>query len=98
MSMSNTPDQTLLHHLLCNGYDPADYLDALDGIADSESAKEGYAEHPEEYDAEAMSFVDDDIEDWYEELNRMKENWNPELKPDMDEEIRMLREYVKNQN
>lgn len=34
--MTNTPDQTLLHHLLCNGYAPEDYLDALDGIADVE--------------------------------------------------------------
>lgn len=58
-----SPKQTLLNHLLCFGYVPEDYLNA--------------------------------IADWEEELKRMREDWKPEKESKMDEEIAILKKWVK---
>ena len=62
------PEPTLLNHLLCWGYDPEDYLNAMDNIKTAKEEKKYLEEHPEEADEEEASYLDDDIADWEEEL------------------------------
>lgn len=89
------PEQTLLSHLLCNGYEPEGYLDMIDCIKSAEYDKERAKEVPEEYDEEEMSFIDGDIESWEEKLHDMRADWKPEEKPNMDEEIELIEKWVK---
>ena len=88
------PEQTLLSHLLCNGYEPENYLDLLDCIKYAEYDKERAKEIPEEYDEEELSFIDGDIAEWEEKLHDMRENWEPETEPNMGEEIERIKKWV----
>lgn len=88
------PEQTLLNHLLCWGYKPEDYLDALDNIETAIKEKEYLAEHPEEANEEAQ-YLDDDIESWQEELKDMRADWKPEKEPNMEEELNLIKKWVK---
>ena len=88
------PEPTLLNHLLNWGYDPEDYLDTLDNIKTAIKEKEYLAEHPEEADEEAQ-YLDDDIESWQEELKDMRADWKPEKEPNMDEELEIIKKWVK---
>lgn len=90
--MSQEP--TLLNHLLDWGYDPEDYLDTLDNIETAIKEKEYLARHPEEADEEAQ-YLDDDIESWQEELKDMRADWKPEKEPNMDEELEIIKKWVK---
>lgn len=89
-----SPEPTLLNHLLCWGYDPEDYLNTLDDIETAIKEKEYLAEHPEEADEESQ-YIDDDIESWQEELKDMRADWKPEKEPNMDEEIEIIKKWVK---
>lgn len=92
------PELTLLNHLLYWGYDPEDYLNTVDNIELAMKDKKYLEEHPEkvkEYDEEEVSFIDGDIECWEEELESMKEEWEPEKEPNMDEEIELIKKWVK---
>lgn len=89
------PKPTLLNHLLCWGYDPEEYLDCLDNIETAREEKKYLEEHPEEADEEEASYLDDDIADWEEELKSMREDWKPEKEPNMDEEIELIKKWVK---
>lgn len=89
------PEPTLLNHLLNWGYDPEDYLELLDNIETAEEEKKYLEEHPEEADEEEASYLDDDIADWQEELKSMREDWKPEKEPNMDEEIELIKKWVK---
>ena len=88
------PEPTLLNHLLCWGYEPEDYLETLDNIETAIKEKEYLAEHPEEADEEAQ-YLDDDIESWQEELKDMRADWKPEKEPNMDEELEIIKKWVK---
>lgn len=88
------PEPTLLNHLLNWGYDPEDYMDTLDNIETAIKEKEYLAEHPEEADEEAQ-YLDDDIESWQEELKDMRADWKPEKEPNMDEELEIIKKWVK---
>lgn len=88
------PEQTLLNHLLCCGYEPEDYLDTLDNIKTAQEEKKYLEEHPEEADEEAQ-YIDDDIVDWEEKLKDMRADWKPEKEPNMDEEIELIKKWVK---
>ena len=87
------PEQTLLNHLLCWGYEPKDYLDTLDNIKIAQEDKKYLEEHPEEAEEEAR-YIDDDIAGWEEELKGLREDWKPEKEPNMDEEIALIRKWV----
>ena len=87
------PEQTLLNHLLCWGYEPKDYLDTLDNIKIAQEDKKYLEEHPEEADEE-VQYIDDDIAGWEEELKGLREDWKPEKEPNMDEEIALIRKWV----
>ena len=63
------PKPTLLNHLLCWGYDPEDYLNAMDNIETAKEEKKYLEEHPEEADEEEASYLDDDIADWEEDCS-----------------------------
>ena len=89
------PEPTLLNHLLCWGYDPEDYLNVMDNIETAKEDKKYLEEHPEEADEEEASYLDDDIADWEEELKRMREDWKQEKESNMDEEIELLKKWVK---
>lgn len=69
-----SPEPTLLHHLLCWGYDPEDYLELLDNIETAEEEKKYLEEHPEEADEEEASYLDDDIAYWKEELKSRRKD------------------------
>ncbi len=88
------PEPTLLNHLLCWGYNPEDYLVALDIIKtareEKREEKEYLAEHPEE-----AQYLDDDIEFWQEEIKDMRADWKPEKEPNMEEELELIRKWVK---
>lgn len=88
------PEDTLLRHLLFEGYDPEDYVNALDGIEEAESDLEDAKEHPENYDEEDMEYLQSDIEEWQEELSRMKEDWHPDQEPDMDEQLQIIKKWI----
>lgn len=90
-------EQTLLNHLLCWGYEPEDYLDILDNIETAQEEKKYLEEHPEEADEEAQ-YLDDDIAEWEEKLRDIREDWKPEQELDMDEEIELIRKWVKNRD
>lgn len=89
------PKQTLLNHLLNWGYDPEDYLNALDNIGTAKEEKKYLEEHPEEADEEEASCIDSDIEEWEDELKDMRKDWKPEGEPNMDEEIERIKKWVK---
>ena len=88
------PEQTLLSHLFCNGYEPENYLDLLDCIKYAEYDKERAKEVLEEYDEEELSFIDGDIAEWEEKLHDMRENWGAETEPNMGEEIERIKKWV----
>lgn len=92
------PENTLLHHLLESGYDPENYLDTLENIADGEADKKRAEEHPEEYNEEELSYIDDDIEDWQAELKEYTKDWEPEKELNMQEEIEMIKKWVNEVN
>ena len=92
------PEPTLLNHLLCWGYDPEDYLNAMDNIETAKEEKKYLEEHPEEADEEEASYVDDDIADWEEELKSMREDWKPENETNMEEEIERIKKWVTDRN
>ena len=89
------PEQTLLNHLLRRGYAPKDYLDTMDNVEIAKADKKYLEEHPEEADKEEASYIDSDIEEWEEELKDMREGWRPEKEPSMDEEIELIKKWVK---
>jgi hypothetical protein len=57
--------------------------------------KEYFAEHPEEADEEEVQYIDEDIEYWQEELKAMREDWKPEKEPNMEEELKLIKKWVK---
>lgn len=88
------PEPTLLNHLLCWGYAPENYLNAIDNIEIAKEDKKYLEEHPEEADEEEARYLDDDIADWEEELKSMRENWKPGKEPNMDDEVECIRKRV----
>lgn len=88
------PENTLLSHLLDEGYNPEDYLDAMDNIETAKEDKKYIEEHPEEADGEEPDWIDDDIAHWEEELKYMRNGWKPESEPDMDKEIKLIKQWV----
>lgn len=89
------PEKTLLHHLLEWGYEPEEYLELLENIETAKKEMEYYKEHPEECDEEGISYIEDDIKDWENELNCMTEDWKPEKVLNMSEEIEIIRNWLK---
>lgn len=89
------PEDTLLRDLLFRGYNPEDYLNALDILESAVEDKKKAAEHPEDYDEEEISYIDDDIETWEEKLKDMRADWKPEKEPNMDEELEIIKKWVK---
>ena len=87
-------EETLLGYLINRGYEPKDYLDMLDNIETAQEEKKYLEEHPEEANEEAQ-YIDDDIAVWEEELKDMREDWKPEKEPNMDEEIKCIRKWIR---
>lgn len=42
-----------------------------------------------------MGYLDDDIADWEEKLKEIREDWKPKKEPNMDEEIKLIKNWVK---
>lgn len=89
-----SPETTFLNHLLCWGYDPEDYLNAMDNIETAKEEKKYLEEHPGEADEEEVSYIDDDIADWEEGLKKMRKNWKPEKEPNMEKENEIIRKWL----
>ena len=64
-------------------------------IETAEEEKKYLEEHPEEADEEEASYLDDDIAYWKEELKSRRKDWKPEKEPNMDEEIELIKKWVK---
>lgn len=88
------PEDTLLRHLLYEGFDPEDYINALDGIKEGENDLQDAQEHPENYDKEDLEYLQSDIEEWQDELARMKADWHPDQEPDMDEQLQIIKKWI----
>ena len=89
------PEPTLLRHLLSWGYVPKDYLKLLDNLETAKKRKKYLEEHPEEADDEEVSYLEEDIAEWEEELKEVREDWKPKKEPNMDEEIELIKKWVK---
>ena len=75
------PETTLLRHLLEYGYEPEEYLNALE---------------EKEYLEQGEAPCREDIADLEDELKDMRSDWKPEpeQEPNMDEEIELIRKWV----
>lgn len=74
------PEPTLLRHLLENGYDPEYYIDTLE---------------EKEYLEQEEAPCQEDIADLEAELKNMRADWKPEQEPNMEEEIELIRKWVR---
>lgn len=90
------PEPTLLNHLLNLGYEPEHYLDMLENVetikSDIEITKQNIAEPSEKEDLESYKA---DLEEALEELKDMRADWKPEKEPNMNEEIELIKKWVK---
>lgn len=82
-------DPTLLSHLLYYGYDPEEYLKIQD-IIDSYRH-----ELAEETDREERRYLTEEILRLEEDLIDMRTDWKIKKAPDMEEEIKHMKEWVK---
>lgn len=89
------PEPTLLSCLLSWGNEPKDYLKLLDDLETAKDDKKYLEEHPDEADDEEVSYFDDYIAEREKELKEIRENWKPEKEPNMDEEIELIKKWVK---
>ena len=89
------PENTLLHHLLSWGYEPEEYINALDSLVCAILDKKNAEEHPEEYDEWSLSDIEEEIEELQEEIEELQEEWEPENEPNMDEEIATIKKWLK---
>ena len=84
------PEPTLLNHLLNFGYEPEHYLDMLENVDCYNSVDEYIASEKEDLESYKA-----DLEEALEELKDMREDWKPEKEPNMDEEIELIKKWVK---
>ena len=89
------PEPTLLSCLLSWGNEPKDYLKLLDDLETAKDDKKYLEEHPDEADDEEASYFDDYIAEREKELKEIRENWKPKKEPNMDEEIELIKNWVK---
>lgn len=88
------PENTLLQHLLLQGYDPNDYISFTDCIAGAESLKKDAILHPGKYDAEKISCIDNDIGCWASELLDMQAGWCPGREVNIAKEIEVIKKWL----
>ena len=88
-------ENTLLFHLLEWGYNPKEYIEALENIANAEADKKRAEEYPEDYDEEELSYIDDDIKMWQEQVKEYTEAWKPRKEQNMTEEIEAVKKWIK---
>lgn len=89
------PEHTLLSRLLFWEDEPEDYLKLVDNLEAAKKKKKYLEEHPDEADDEEVGYLDDDIADWEEKLKEVREDWKPKKEPNMDEEIKLIKNWVK---
>lgn len=75
--------------------EPKDYLKLVDNLEAAKKKKKYLEEHPDEADDEEVGYLDDDIADWEEKLKEVREDWKPKKEPNMDEEIKLIKNWVK---
>ena len=86
-------NENLLSHL--NTYsDVEEYLDLIDNIEDGKKDLAEYEKNPDKFDEEEIGFVKDDLEGWEQEKKEILEDWKPDYKVDMDEEIAICRKWL----
>ena len=92
---TNLKKQTLLQHLLHYGYNPQKYLDKLDYLDTSIKAKEYLKKHTDE-ESKEIEYIDHDIQKWKKQLKDIRKGWkHSKRKHNMDEEIELIKEFVK---
>lgn len=89
------PENTMLHHLLFWGHDPKNYLGALDSLVMAQMDMEALVGNPDGYDEEDLSFINDDIAYFRERLKEMTGDWKPDTEPDMEEQLEIIKKFVK---
>ena len=85
---------TLLRHLLMQEYDPRDYIRDLNYLEVAEANRADAVAHPEKYDEEEISDIDNDIEYWKEELQDMQDGWELKKGSDMEKEVEIIKKWV----
>lgn len=67
---------TLLESLLDNFYEPQDYVDTLEEVADGEETLQDYGKRNDDfYDEEEIEFLRRDMEVWQDDLINMRDDW-----------------------
>lgn len=97
---SDILNETLLMYLVCNGYDPEDYLNLLEYIEIAEADKKELEEHPEIERSEEAEYIDDDIEMWKKEISEINAGWvsqknKSEIELRMKDEIAIIKLWIK---
>ena len=93
------PEPTLLQHLLDNWMDPEEYLEIFEAVKDARAELDDLKEHPEEEGAEeSASCLKDFVVHKEKELEEMRSGWNPEGEPDMDLEVRRIKNWVRDRD
>lgn len=87
-------EETLLNNLIVMGYDVDTFLDVCDNIKQCEADIIKSKEHPEEYDPEEITYLEDDLEYYRDEFNDYTEDFRSGHKAaDMDKEIEICRKW-----
>lgn len=104
MVIIEVKDGSLLEYLIDEGYDPANYIDTVDRLAEEEEARVEYESHSEQeqkeiYDQEAIKFMYIDIDAYEEEKSEMDGGWDgwnrwEQGDVDMTTELAIIRSYV----
>ena len=88
-------EESLLQNLINLEYDVDTFLDVCDNIKQCEEDIIKSKEHPEEYDPEEITYLEDDLECYRDEYNDFTEDFRSDHKAaDMDKEIELCRKWV----
>lgn len=88
------PEQTLLWHLISNGYDPEfDFLSCIDDIEINENDLKYIQDHQDEANEEA-EYLEDDIASLEEDLRNMLADFKQRDNVSFDEEIEIIRKWI----
>lgn len=87
--------ESLLKHLLDEGYNPQDYITVLSNIRMAKREKKYLMLHPEKEYEEEMGYTNQEIEELEDRLQEMVSGWKPENTLDMSQEMEMIKKWVR---
>lgn len=88
-------NSSLLYNLICKSYDIDTFLDVCEDIKQCEEDIIKSKEHPEDYDPEEITYLEDDLEYYQDEFNDFTEDYRSNHEDaDMDKEIDVCRKWL----